>query len=91
MSAVYDFPAVERRYRTENENYYITYMLRIQCIGYIEGFFGNFPMAVSCTFRLTRDRKTVCDLICLRSIRHHNKLATTKLASTESKLPPVAI
>ena len=50
MSAINDLPAIERRYRTGHEHCYIPYMLRIQCIGYIEKFFGNFIMAVSSTF-----------------------------------------
>ena len=50
MSAINDLPAVDRRHETGHEQYYIPYMLRIQCIGYIQEFFGNFITAVSSTF-----------------------------------------
>ena len=50
VSGIHDLPAVERRHRVRHEHYYTPYMLRIQCIGYIEEFFGNFLMAVSFTF-----------------------------------------
>ena len=42
VSGINDLPAVERRHRVRHEHYYTPYMLRIQCIGYIEEFFGNF-------------------------------------------------
>ena len=50
VSGINDLPAVRRRHRARHEHYCTPYMLRIQCIGYIEEFFGNFLMAVSFTF-----------------------------------------
>ena len=50
MSGINDLPVVGRRHRARHEHYYIPYMLRIQCIGYIEEFFGIFLMqTVSCS------------------------------------------
>ena len=50
VSGINDLPAVRRRHRARHEHCYTPYMLRIQCIGYIEEFFGNFLMTVSFTF-----------------------------------------
>ena len=44
MSGINDLPAVRRRHQARHEHYYIPYMMRIQCIGYIEEFFGIFLM-----------------------------------------------
>ena len=44
MSGINDLPAVGRRHRARHEHYYIPYMMKIQCIGYIEEFFGIFLM-----------------------------------------------
>ena len=50
VSGINDLPAVRRRHRARHEHYCTPYMLRIQCIGCIEEFFGNFLMAVSFAF-----------------------------------------
>ena len=42
VSDINDLPAVGRSNRARHEHYYTPYILRIQCIRYIEEFFGNF-------------------------------------------------